>query len=73
MWVDSFGRFAQRFHLESVYRVIILGKVSDPTFFAGILPTLPSILNQGFIGRLGIKIEPAGKVRVFAMVDAFSQ
>ena len=26
--------------------------------------------GQGFLGRLGIKPEPAGKIRVFAMVDA---
>lgn len=24
----------------------------------------------GYLGKLGFKIEPAGKVRVFAMVDA---
>lgn len=26
-----------------------------------------------FLGKLGFKIEPAGKVRVFAMVDAWTQ
>lgn len=25
------------------------------------------------LGRLGLKLEPAGKVRVFAMVDPFTQ
>jgi hypothetical protein len=27
----------------------------------------------GFLGKLGFKIEPAGKIRVFAMVDAWTQ
>jgi hypothetical protein len=38
-------------------------------------PTLGAILGIGveFLGKLGFKIEPAGKVRVFAMVDAFTQ
>lgn len=37
----------------------------------GIKPT--PISGQGFLGKLGLKIEPAGKVRVFAMVDAWTQ
>lgn len=34
----------------------------------GVIPSL-----QGEVGRLGFKDEPAGKVRVFAMVDAWTQ
>jgi hypothetical protein len=26
--------------------------------------------GEGYLGKLGFKIEPAGKIRVFAMVDA---
>jgi hypothetical protein len=29
--------------------------------------------ESNHLGKLGLKIEPAGKVRVFAMVDAFTQ
>jgi hypothetical protein len=29
--------------------------------------------STGLLGRLGLKEEPAGKIRVFAMVDAFTQ
>jgi hypothetical protein len=29
--------------------------------------------GETFLGRLGFKIEPAGKIRVFAMVDAWTQ
>lgn len=29
-----------------------------------------SITPKGYLGKLGFKVEPAGKVRVFAMVDA---
>lgn len=29
--------------------------------------------GQGFLGKLGFKLEPAGKIRVFAMVDAWTQ
>jgi hypothetical protein len=34
---------------------------------------LGSSLKPSFIGRLGFKLEAAGKVRVFAMVDAWTQ
>jgi hypothetical protein len=30
----------------------------------------PYPMGEAFLGKLGFKAEPAGKVRVFAMVDA---
>lgn len=38
--------------------------VETPTFYP---------LTDYYLGRLGYKIEPAGKIRVFAMVDCFTQ
>jgi len=73
VWINSLCRFAHSFHLSSIYKVFTLGRTKDIVYFSELLPGLPSVLSQGHIGRLGIKIEPAGKVRVFAMVDAFSQ
>lgn len=29
--------------------------------------------GRAFLGKLAIKLEPAGKIRVFAMVDAWTQ
>lgn len=39
----------------------------------GLALSAPSTLTPGPIGRLGIKQEAAGKVRVFAMVDCWTQ
>lgn len=38
-------------------------------------PTVKSLKRSGtgFLGKLGFKEEPAGKIRVFAMVDAWTQ
>lgn len=36
-------------------------------------PAMKQSSNQTFIGKLAIKPEPAGKMRVFAMVDAWTQ
>lgn len=33
-------------------------------------PAKYSSQKLGYLGKLGFKLEPAGKVRVFAMVDA---
>jgi hypothetical protein len=39
-----------------------------------VIPIAPSDYHkETLIGSLGLKDEPAGKVRVFAMVDCFTQ
>jgi len=47
-----------------------LGPLTNPGSFIELV-SAKSV--KYFCGRLGIKIEPAGKVRVFAMVDCFTQ
>lgn len=47
----------------------VFGK-SSPFLKVGIDP-YPK--GPTFLGKLGFKVEPAGKVRVFAMVDAWTQ
>jgi hypothetical protein len=42
-----------------------------PPFMAGTPTTLSEF--RDYLGRLGLKDEPAGKVRVFAMVDCWTQ
>jgi len=34
---------------------------------------IPAPKGKGYLGKLGFKIEPAGKIRVFAMVDSWTQ
>ena len=41
--------------------------LKSPTYYAH---ETPYPMGDAFLGKLGFKAEPAGKVRVFAMVDA---
>lgn len=56
-YVIGFSRFARRY---------LTGEVWD-----GGTSCMP--LRTEFTGKLGYKVEPAGKIRVFAMVDSFTQ
>lgn len=46
-------------------------KVEHSFTFASLYSLAP--IGTAYIGKLGFKIEPAGKVRVFAMVDPWTQ
>lgn len=48
--------------LESAEGVPLVTPTDVPSYEVG--------RSQGFLGQLGFKIEPAGKIRAFAMVDA---
>lgn len=47
------------------------GLVGNP--FPGYLEREPQLSQASLVGKLGLKDEPAGKVRVFAMVDPWTQ
>lgn len=55
--VLSSSRFAERFSPTEVWDSC-----------NGVMP-----IQSWYLGKLGYKVEPAGKIRVFAMVDAFTQ
>lgn len=59
--VFSSSRFASRYTPPSLWDMASPGKSNE----------IP--LSTTYLGKLGYKVEPAGKIRVFAMVDAFTQ
>jgi len=54
--------------LQNAYKLIIPSSL-NPT----ITKATADLHGMGYLGKLGIKLEPAGKIRVFAMVDAWTQ
>jgi hypothetical protein len=57
-------------YLESVLGRIIVGTMYSTLIFKDPISSMRRIT---YLGKLGLKVEAAGKVRVFAMVDCFTQ
>lgn len=60
----------------SLSQTVVKRKSKDPTLKDVLSPASYYQLfpkGEAFLGKLGFKIEPAGKVRVFAMVDPWTQ
>jgi hypothetical protein len=57
-------------YLESKIGRVIIGRMYSTLIFKD---PVTNVRRITFIGKLGLKVEAAGKVRVFAMVDSFTQ
>jgi len=53
-------------------RPLKLPEFSKDTFLVE-SPSPGDMAKYGYLGKLGTKVEAAGKIRVFAMVDAWTQ
>jgi hypothetical protein len=59
-----------------IYEILVNKRwVEDPIRSSKFKPYISKYQpgDDKFLGKLGFKIEPAGKIRVFAMVDAWTQ
>lgn len=65
---DQLGIKSFTNRLKTISMVVHEGLDNAPGAYSKMYP-----LGDAFLGKLGFKIEPAGKIRVFAMVDAWTQ
>lgn len=74
---EAFKTFSSQIEASSFYnRIQVVAMATHSTLdryeiWAKLF--IPAPKGKGYLGKLGFKIEPAGKIRVFAMVDSWTQ
>jgi hypothetical protein len=74
---SAFDNYCSRYGYSGPIRTLLAFSKFAPRYAPGVLSTPKARIHLNYdnhsLGKLSFKIEPAGKIRVFAMVDCFTQ